>query len=246
MCEMLAVHAGTTGQLFTLGEILPLAAEMDRLGIAGFGWGVAWHEPGTTRLQHYRSATALRHDPASSEATLLQTRTDAAIVHLRRPSKLSTIGLADAQPFYSERLGFAFAHNGDFVKHDAWRPHYQERGLLQGRADSEIGFRLCEERFEEKLAQGGPVSAEQALREVHRTLEGRANLFTLLSDGSISALAEYEDNWMFRCQLRGLDVIVTALYSWDRSIFDLILHDAQGIQRIEVGASISLPVRSDA
>jgi predicted glutamine amidotransferase len=241
MCEMLAVHAGAPGQTFTLGEILPVAAEMDRLGIAGFGWGVAWHEPNTTRLHHYRSATPLRNDPASSDSALLQTRTDAAIVHLRRPSKLSTIGLADAQPFYSERLGFAFAHNGDFVKHDTLRPHFQERGLLQGRADTEVGFRLFEETLERK---SGTKHAEDALRAVHQTLEGRANLFALLPDGSIAVLAEYEDNWIFRCQLGALDVIVTALYSWDRSVFNLILNEAQNIRRIEVGDSTTLTLKS--
>jgi predicted glutamine amidotransferase len=243
MCEMLAAHSGATGHLFTLGEVLSVAAEMDRLGIGGFGWGVAWHEPGTTRLQHYRSATAIRTDPTSTEPTLLQTRTDAAIVHLRRPSKLSTIGLADAQPFYSERLGFAFAHNGDFSKHETLRPRYQERGLLQGRADSEVGFRLFEETLERK---NGPKHAENALREVHQTLEGRANLFALLPDGSIAVLAECQDNWMFRCQLGALDVVVTALYSWDRSVFDLILRDAQHIRRIEVGDSTMLTPRSSS
>ncbi|HEY7126180.1 MAG TPA: class II glutamine amidotransferase [Ktedonobacterales bacterium] len=241
MCEMLAVHAGAPGQTFTLGEILPVAAEMDRLGIAGFGWGVAWHEPDTTHLHYYRSATPLRNDPASSDSALLQVHTDAAIVHLRRPSKLSTIGLDDAQPFYSERLGFAFAHNGDFVKHDTLRPRFQEQGLLQGRADTEVGFRLFEETLERK---SGPKHAEHALREVHQTLEGRANLFALLADGSIAVLAEYEDNWMFRCQLGALDVIVTALYSWDRSVFNLILNDAQNIRRIEVGTSTTLTFKS--
>lgn len=241
MCEMLAVHAGITGQTFTRGEMLPVASEMDRLGVAGFGWGVAWHEPNTTQLHHHRSATALRHDPASSDPTLLQTRTDAAIVHLRRPSKLSTIGLADAQPFYSERLGCAFAHNGDFVKHEMLCPRFQERGLLQGRADTERGFRLFEETLERK---NGPKHAEAASRGVHQTLEGRANLFALLPDGSIAVLAEHEDNWMFQCQLGALDVIVTALYSWDRSVFNLILTDAQDIRRIEVGDSTTVMLKS--
>jgi hypothetical protein len=40
------------------------------------------------------------------------------------------------------------------------------------------------------------------------------------------------------------EMIATALHSWDRSVFDLILRDARNIRRIEVGNSATLRLRS--
>lgn len=237
MCEMIAFQETLPGATFALSEVLPLAAQVERLGIAGFGWGVAWHDPTTRQVQCYRAPIALRDDPEASAPGLCNTRADAALVHLRRPVQLSTIGLADTQPFYSQRHGCAFAHNGDFVSHERLRPHYLEQGLLQGKADSEIGFRL----FEDELGRAtGERRTEQALRQVHAKLGGRANLLALMSDGSLTAYSKYEDNWMFTCQTGSLNIIVTALYSWDQSVFDLILRDAQQIRRMESGEAITL------
>jgi predicted glutamine amidotransferase len=233
MCEMLAVQAAAPGTTFALSEVLPLAAEIERLGIAGFGWGVAWRDPSAGGIRRFIQLGALHADLAAARASLGHERAEAAIIHLRRPNQLSTVGLADTQPFFSERHGCAFAHNGDFAQHETLRPRYLEQGLLKGKADSEVGFRL----FEEAL---GRAPAEEALRQVYRTLGGRANLLALLPDGSIAAYANYEDNWMFLCRLGPLNVLVTALYSWDQSVFSLILHDAHSIHRMEPDASFTL------
>lgn len=236
MCEMIAFQA-TSGEAIALSEVLPLAAQLERLGIAGFGWGVAWHDPINGHVQRYRSPAALRDDPEASTPALLNTRVDTAIIHLRRPNQLSTVGLADTQPFYSQRHGCAFAHNGDFAHHERLRPYYLEQGLLQGKADSEVGFRL----FEDMLDQiTGERRAEQALRQVYAKLEGRANLLALMPDGSLAAYAQCEDNWMFTCQVGSLNVVVTALYSWDQSVFDLVLRDARQTRRMEAGEAITL------
>lgn len=237
MCEMIAFQETTHGGSFALSEVLPVAAQIERLGIAGFGWGVAWHDPTTGQVQCYRSPAALRDDPEAFVPRLANTRADAALVHLRRPNQLSTVGLADTQPFYSQRHSCAFAHNGDFAHHERLRPHYLEQSLLHGKADSEVGFRL----FEDELDQTkGERRAEQALRRVYSTLEGRANLLALMPDGSLTAYAHYEDNWMFTCQTRSLKVVVTALYSWDQSVFELVLRDAQQIRQMESGEAITL------
>ena len=237
MCEMIAFQETMPGGAFALSEVLPVAAQIERLGIAGFGWGIAWHDPTTGQVQRYRSPTALRDDPEAFASQLGSTRADAALVHLRRPNQLSTVGLADTQPFYSQRHGCAFAHNGDFVHHERLRPQYLERSLLQGKADSEVGFRL----FEDELDQvKGEQRAEQALRRVYTKLEGRANLLALMPDGSLTAYAQCEDNWMFTCQTGSLNVVVTALYSWDQSVFDLVLRDARQIRHMESDEAITL------
>ena len=237
MCEMIAFQETTPGEAFALSEVLPLAEQIERLGIAGFGWGVAWHDPTNGQVQRYRSPAALRDDPEAFVSGFGNTRADAALVHLRRPNQLSTIGLADTQPFYSQRHGCAFAHNGDFAHHERLRPQYLEQSLLQGKADSEIGFRLFE--YELDQATGGR-RAEQALLRVYTKLEGRANLLALMPDGSLAAYAQYEDNWMFTCQVGSLNVVVTALYSWDQSVFDLVLRDARQIRRMESGEALTL------
>jgi hypothetical protein len=230
---MLAVRGSAPGTTFALSEVLPLAAEIERLGIAGFGWGVAWRDPSANVIRHSIQLGALHADLAAAQASLSHERADAAIIHLRRPNQLSTVGLADTQPFYSQRHRCAFAHNGDFARHETLRPRYLEQGLLGGKADSEIGFRLFEEALDHAPAEG-------ALRQVYRTLGGRANLLALLPDGSIAAYANYEDNWMFACRLGPWEVLVTALYSWDQSIFSLILSDAHSIHRMEPDESLTL------
>jgi len=237
MCEMLAVHSSKPETTFALAEILPLASELERLGIAGFGWGIAWHDPVAGRVRHTIQLGTLRENLAEAAAALGATRTDAAIIHLRRPNQLSTVGLADTQPFYSERHGCAFAHNGDFAHHEALRPRYLEQRLLHGKADSEIGFRLFEETLDRAA---GPFYEEEALRQVYATLGGRANLLALMSDGSVVAYANCQDNWMFSCHLGAWEVMVTALYSWDQSVFTLVLPDASAICRMEPGESRTL------
>lgn len=238
MCEMIAVQGSAPGTTFALSEILPLAAQLERLGIAGFGWGVAWHDQTAERVRHAVQLGALYEQLDDAQASLGSERTDAAIIHLRRPNQLSTIGLADTQPFYSERYGCAFAHNGDFVKHETLRARYLEQGLLEGKADSEIGFRLFEEELERAT---GRAPVEEALRQVHAKLEGRANLLALMADGSLAAYTYYEDNWMFTCQLGPWEVIVTALYSWDQSVFTMVLPEAQSIRQMQPGETLTLP-----
>ncbi len=237
MCELLAVQASATGTTFALSNILPLAAEVERLGIAGFGWGVAWHDPTAKRARHFIQSGTLRAYLQEAKTNLERERADAAIIHLRRPNQLSTVGLADTQPFYSHQHGCAFAHNGDFDRHEALRPRYLEQGLLAGKADSEVGFRL----FEEELARTPGLSPQEALRRVYTALGGRANLLALMPDGSIAAYANYQDNWMFSCRLGSWEVLVTALYSWDQSIFTLVLPDAEAIHRLELDESLTLP-----
>ena len=49
MCELLAV---ATPQPIPFTDVLPWAAEVERLGVGGFGWGVAW--TGIDGVRRYR------------------------------------------------------------------------------------------------------------------------------------------------------------------------------------------------
>jgi len=235
MCELLAVSGLQSGRICKLGELLELAAQMERYGIAGFGWGIAWHtQTGDTGL--YKRPIALREDREAS-STLSQIAADAALIHLRRPSQLLTMGLADTQPFASATHGCFFAHNGEFSQYTTLRNRYKAAGLLAGRADSEVGFRL----FEELLATWPP---EQALAKVHQQLQGEANLLALLSDGTVIAYAANEQNPLYRFVYKQLDFITTSIYSADQALFQWVFPEAQHIQQLPLRTPTHLGKRA--
>ena len=212
MCEILAVAAETPQKL---GSILSWAVEVERLGIAGFGWGVAWDTDGGG-LQSYRNPTSVANDVEGMLA-LRDTPFRSAVVHLRRPSRLSTVEIADTQPFLDEEGRFAFVHNGQF-RHDG---EQRERfsGLLRGRADSEVGFRL----FGALLEDTAPAPA---LAAVHGTLGGTANLCCLLPGGELLLYGGHHGNALYRFRLGDVWVASTALHSDDDSLFDLVFPSA--------------------
>lgn len=217
MCELLAVAAR---EPIAIEPILAWARDLERLGIAGFGWGVAWRSADGVR--RYRSERSLGDDAAGRDA-LGGVTSDRFLVHLRRPSRLSTIELADSQPFLDvEREDgagtVAFAHNGYLERHDELRPRYASR--LRGRADSEVGFEL----FRERLATG--EDARSALAGVHERLGGQANLASLAADGTLLVYAGHDGNRPWRFELAGATVAATPLHSDDDSLFDLVFRDA--------------------
>src|SRR2546430_11968109 len=107
MCEVLAV-AWPKPEPF--GRVLPWALELERLGVAGFGWGVAWLD-GDGIVRVHKRAGKLAEDPAG-QAAVRDVASERFLVHLRRPSRLSTAQLSDTQPFVRDDGGFAFCHNG--------------------------------------------------------------------------------------------------------------------------------------
>ena len=153
--------------------ILPWARRVEQLGIAGFGWGVAWLAG--DGVHRYRSAASLAVD-AEGARSAAAVRSSRFLVHLRRPNRLSTVQLSDSQPFLDapgeDAVGtIAFCHNGFLERHEELRPRYQSH--LRGRADSEVGF----EFFKERVDAGTDPAA--ALAEVHERLGGTANLGSL-------------------------------------------------------------------
>ena len=122
MCEHFIVRAA---EPFRLDELWPFAEKLERYGIAGFGWGAAWLAADGT-LGSYRDLRAFCDDPARS--VVGANETTAALVHLRRPSKLSTLTLPDTQPFDDPAGRFAFSHNGDLRDYKALRTTYRAPG----------------------------------------------------------------------------------------------------------------------
>jgi predicted glutamine amidotransferase len=227
VCEVLAV-AWSEPERFE--RVLPWAAELERLGVAGFGWGVAWTD-GDGRVHGYRRPTSLAGDPDGRER-LAGVTADRLLVHMRRPSRLSTVQLADTQPFVAEDGSFAFCHNGMLDRHDEHRERLGSS--LAGKADSEVGFRMTQE------ALGAGATPTEALAGVHEQLGGRANFGYLGADGELAVFAVNATNRMWQFGLDGARVAATALHSDDRSLFRMVFDRADEPVMVE-GAAVVAP-----
>jgi len=205
-------------------RVLPWGLELERLGIGGFGWGVAWREAG--RVRRYRDPGTLLADK-SGQAELLGVHSTHFLLHLRRPSQLSTITLADTQPFVTDDGSFAFAHNGRLERAPEFRDRFASQ--LQGRADSEVGFRL----FEVLIAAGRRPA--EALREVHQQLAGSANLAYLPAQGTPLFYGGNPGNDSWRFLLDGAAVASTALHSADEALLSLCFPSARRAVRLSPG-----------
>jgi predicted glutamine amidotransferase len=227
LCEILAVRWSAPTAFEAL---LPWAEKMEYYGIANFGWGVAWLEDG--EVKRYRYAGRLSED-ATFRGLLASVASTHFLVHFRRPNRLSTIQLPDTQPFLADGGRFAFCHNGSFTREREFRDHFAS--LLQGRADSEVGFRV----FEEILEQG--VSAEQALARTHEKLLGIANLGYLGSDGELVVFNAYPNNRFHRFRVDGALLAATELHSPDDSLFRLVFPSATDRRIITGAESLAQP-----
>jgi predicted glutamine amidotransferase len=207
MCEQLVARAP---EPFRLDVLWDLAEAMERWGLAGFGWGAAWVTPDGT-LDAYRNVAAFRDDPGRDAVGAIETTS--VLIHLRRPSKLSTLQPADTQPFVDPAGRFVFSHNGELADYRAARRGYQEQGRIHGRADSEVAERWLEDRWTDE------ADAAALLGDMHGTFGGVANLATLTTGGSSHHYAGNPENPVFAYRLGGIGVASTALYSIDRSLF---------------------------
>jgi glutamine phosphoribosylpyrophosphate amidotransferase len=234
MCEHYVARAA---EPFRLAELWPFTERLERYGIAGFGWGAAWVEP-DGRLRSYRDVRAFRDDAGGREL-VGSAETTAALVHLRRPSKLSTLGPADTQPFDDPAGRFAFSHNGDLRDIGSWRHRYREAGRICGRADTEVGQRWLEDAW-------GSAPAAPLLARLHETMGGQANLAALEPDGSAVAYAGNTENPVFTFRLGPIGVAATGIYSLDRSLFRYVAPDATKRRLIRVGRAVALDDHGEA
>jgi glutamine phosphoribosylpyrophosphate amidotransferase len=228
MCEQFIARAS---EPFRLDELWPFAEKLEHYGLAGFGWGAAWLG-GDGALASYRDVRAFRDDPGREAVGT--TETTSALVHLRRPSRLSTLTLADTQPFDDPAGRFAFSHNGDLRDYKGLRATYKAAGRIHGRADTEVGARWLEDAWR---ADAAPASQLAAL---HERFGGQANLAVLTADGASHHYAGNGENPVFAFRLGRIGVVSTGIYSLDRSLFRFVAPGATGRRMVPLRTSAAL------
>jgi glutamine phosphoribosylpyrophosphate amidotransferase len=227
MCEQYIARAATP---FRIDELWPFTERLERFGLAGFGWGAAW-VGAEGRLHSHRDVRAFRDDPDGA-AGVGGHETTALLVHLRRPSRLSTLQLPDTQPFDDPAGRFSFSHNGDFVDWRALRVRYRQQGRIHGRADTEVGARWLEDTWDGR-------DAASNLTALHARFGGHANLAVLTADGTPHHYAGNTENPVFTFRFGRIGLASTGIYSLDRSVFRFVApgaaHRHLVRQRTDVG-----------
>jgi hypothetical protein len=232
MCEQYVAVATAP---FRIAELWPMTERLERFGLAGFGWGATWLGA-DGELHSHRDIGSFREDPARERVGNEVTR--ALLVHLRRPSKFSTIGLPDTQPFDDPAGRYAFSHNGDLANDGPFRQRYREAGRIQGKADTEVGARWLEDEWP------GDAAAPEALEALHETFGGHANLAVLTRGGEAHHYAGNAENPVFTFDLAGngavLRLACTGMYSLDRSVFEYVVPEATNRRLVSRGTTASI------
>lgn len=229
VCEILAAAFPKPRPFSQLVDAVGL---LEAYGLGGFGWGVAWIDE-RGHVQARRDLGRFVDQGAVDEALGRQS-SERFLIHLRRPSRLSTVALADTQPFVADDR-VAFCHNGFLENAEELRRRYS--GRLSGRADSEVGWVFLLDR----LASGTPP--ELALMDLDRNFGGKVNLGYLGADGTLAVYARNDTNAMWSFRLEGADFVSSALHSDDESVFDRIFPGATHRRLVKGGYQLD-PVRS--
>lgn len=214
MCEQYVAVAATP---FRLDALWPFTERLEKWGLAGFGWGATWLDA-NGELHSYRDIGSFREDAGRTNVGAVETR--AALVHLRRPSKFSTIGIPDTQPFDDPGGRYAFSHNGDLERHQEHRRRYREAGRILGKADTEVGARWLEDHWADA------DSAPDALSRLHHEFGGHANLAVLTNTGEGHHYAGNDENPVFTFRIGEIRLACTGMYSLDRSMFKYVVPEA--------------------
>jgi predicted glutamine amidotransferase len=219
MCEILAVASPSP---VAFPDVFGWAKAMEDYGMAGFGWGVAWM--GSGKVESYLDLTRIRGERRLDDQ-LERVESTRYLIHLRRPSRLSTISLADTQPFVAPGGALAFCHNGTFVKESDLRADYASR--LRGSADSELGFVLMQEALDSGFAP------EESLNLVQERLAGTNNVACLSSAGDVAVGGWHPANAVWEFRYGTMRIAATGLHSADNSLFDLVFPDATDRRIVE-------------
>ncbi len=228
MCEHFVARAA---EPFRLDALWPFAERLERYGIAGFGWGAAWLAADGS-LASYRDLRAFRDDPTRD--LVGANETTAALVHLRRPSRLSTLTVPDTQPFDDPAGRYAFSHNGDLRDYRALRATYRAQGRIHGRADTEVGARWLEDAWQPDGSVG------QLLGALHDRFGGEANLAVLRRDGAPFHYAGNGENPVFSFRLGAIGLVATGIYSLDRSLFRYVAPGATERRLVPMHTTVTL------
>ncbi len=208
MCEHYIARAA---EPFRLDELWPFTERLERFGIAGFGWGVSWLAA-DGRLRGYRdcgpSATTLAR-PSSAAV-----ETTAVLVHLRRPSKLSTLTMADTQPFADPGRPLCLQ-----PQRRPGRLPGAPRDVSSRRAGSMAGPTPRSARAGWRTPGATTSPSPHLLGALHDRFGGQANLAVLTADGDAHHYAGNSENPVFAFRLGRIGVVSTGIYSLDRSLF---------------------------
>jgi hypothetical protein len=227
VCEILALACDEPRSFATVHG---WAALLEHYGLGGFGWGVAWLDDDGAGVQVERGLGRYA-DEAESHDILMAATSRRFLVHLRRPNKLSTVQLADTQPFVHSG-DYALCHNGFFDRAEALRPPYADR--LFGGADSEVGWLF----FQERLAAG--VKPVDALVEVDETFQGKVNLGYLGADATLALYTRNVNNAMWQFEIDGAQLVSTGIHSDDDSVFQLVYPDSSDPRLVPTGTALTL------
>ena len=232
MCEQYVAIAPAP---FRIADLWPMTERLERFGLAGFGWGATWLDSSDV-LRSHRDVGAFRDDAARERVGDELTR--ALLVHLRRPSKFSTIGVPDTQPFDDPAGRYAFSHNGDLSNDAPFRKRFRAAGRIHGKADTEVAARWLEDEWL------GAESAPEALRSLHQTFGGHANLAVLTREGGAHHYAGNDENPVFTFDIptagESVRLACTGMYSLDRSVFKYVVPEATNRRIVPRGATASL------
>jgi hypothetical protein len=227
VCEILAM-ASDEPRSFT--TVHGWAGLLERYGLGGFGWGVAWldDDSGSVRVDR---GLGRYEDEAQGHDELMAAVSRRFLVHLRRPNKLSTVQLADTQPF-AHNGDYVLCHNGFFDRAEVLRPPYAER--LLGAADSEVGWLF----FQDRLAAG--VKPVDALVEVDESFQGKVNLGYLGADATLALYTRNISNAMWQFEIDGAQLVSTGIHSDDDSVFRLVYPDSSDPRLVPTGTAVTL------
>jgi glutamine phosphoribosylpyrophosphate amidotransferase len=228
MCEHFIARAV---EPFRLDELWPFTERLEHFGMAGFGWGAAWIGR-DGRLDSYRDIRAFGDDPGRE--TVGATETTAVLIHLRRPSRFSTMTISDTQPFDDPAGRYAFSHNGDLRDYRTLRAAFEAAGRIHGRADTEVGARWLEDAWDSDRP------ATYLLAALHERFGGDANLAVLEADGTPHHYAGNSENPVFSFQLGRIGIVSTGIYSLDRSVFRYVAPGATERRLIRLGCAVTL------
>ena len=231
MCEQFIARSA---EPFRIDELWPFTERLERYGLAGFGWGAAWIGA-DGRIRMHRDTAAFRDDPGRESVGAEEAMS--VLVHLRRPSRLSTLQLPDTQPFLDPAERFVFSHNGDLRDYKAARARYRKQGRIHGRADSEVGQRWLEDAW----SADEPVG--HLLGSLHDAFGGEANFAVLAADGTPHHYAGNPQNPVFTFDLGAIGVASTALYSIDRSVFRYAAKGATNRALVRLHGTVALDAR---
>ena len=181
----------------------------------------------------HRDVRAFRDDP-EGRRLVGGAETTAALVHLRRPSKLSTLDLPDTQPFDDPAGRYSFSHNGDLRDTRALRATYRQAGRIHGRADTEVGARWLEDAWRDDEPVAAPA------RRPARSIRGPGEPGVLAADGTPHHYAGNGENPVFTFRLGRIGLASTGIYSLDRSLFRFVAPRATERRLVRQRATVAL------